>query len=114
MRIKLINKLKKIIIISFIFSFLISCQSVDVLDDVVFNNNLLTKISIHAEQRIINNIYEMNYAEPYIDHSIKHPPLLRLNNWLEQNVNVFGTQNKLSSKGAVNIFFINIKKLSGR
>ena len=85
MAIKLINKLKNIIIISFVFSFLFSCQSVEILDDVVFDNNLLTKISIHAEQKIINNIYEMNYVEPYIDHSIKHTPLLRLNNWLDQN-----------------------------
>ena len=80
MAIKLINKLKNIIIISFVFSFLFSCQSVEILDDVVFDNNLLTKININAEQKYINDIYEINYVDPYIDHSITHPPLLRIKN----------------------------------
>ena len=90
-----INKLLTSIIVIFLFPSLFSCQPIEILDDVVFDNNLLTKISINAEQRYINNIYEINYVDPYIDHSMKYPPLLRINNWLEQNINVFGSQNKL-------------------
>ena len=91
-----LNKIYKIIFPFFVFIALFSCQPIEILDDVVFDNNLLTKININAEQKYINNIYEINYVDPYIDHSIKYPPLLRINNWLEQNINVFGSQNKLT------------------
>ena len=91
-----INKLLTIIIVFFLFPSLFSCQPIEILDDVVFDNNLLTKININAEQKYINEIYEINYVDPYIDHSITHPPLLRIKNWLDQNINIFGTQNKLT------------------
>ena len=66
-----INKSLKIIILFIVFSSLFSCQPVEILDEVVFDNNLLTKININAEQKYINDIYEINYVDPYIDHSIK-------------------------------------------
>ena len=91
-----LNKIYKIIFPFFVFIALFSCQPIEILDDVVFDNNLLTKISINAEQKYINEIYEINYVDPYIDHSIKHTPLSRIKNWLDQNINIFGTQNKLT------------------
>ena len=91
-----INKLFKIIFLFFVFTPLFSCQPVEILDEVIFDNNLLTKININAEHKYINDIYEINYVDPYIDHSIKHTPLLRIKNWLDQNINIFGTQNKLT------------------
>ena len=91
-----INKSLKIIIVFFVFFSLFSCQPIEILDEIIFDNNLLAKININAEQKYINDIYEINYVDPYIDHSIKYPPLLRINNWLEQNINVFGSQNKLT------------------
>ena len=92
----LLNKIYKIIFLSFVFTSLFSCQPVEILDEVIFDNNLLTKININAEQKYVNDIYEINYVDPYIDHSIKHPPLKRIKNWLEENINIFGTQNKLT------------------
>ena len=91
-----INKSLKIIIVFFVFFSLFSCQPIEILDEIIFDNNLLTKININAEQKYINDIYEINYVDPYIDHSIKHPPLLRINDWLDQNINIFGSQNKLT------------------
>ena len=91
-----INKLFKIIFLFFVFTPLFSCQPVEILDEVIFDNNLLTKININAEHKYINDIYEINYVDPYIDHSIKHTPLSRIKNWLDQNINIFGTQNKLT------------------
>ena len=88
-----INKSLKIIIVSFC---LFSCQPIEILDEIIFDNNLLTKININAEQKYINDVYEINYADPYIDHTITHPPLLRIKNWLDQNINIFGSQNKLT------------------
>ena len=92
----IIKKLSNIFIIFFIFFSLFSCRTVEVLDDVIFDNNLLAKISINAEYKNINEVYEISYIDPYIDHSIKHTPLSRIKNWLDQNINVFGSQNKLT------------------
>ena len=92
----IIKKLSNIFIIFFIFFSLFSCRTVEVLDDVIFDNNLLAKISINAEYKNINEVYEISYIDPYIDYSIKNPPLLRIKNWLDQNINVFGSQNKLT------------------
>lgn len=72
-----------------------SCQPLESLDDVVFDNNLLTKININAEKKIVNNLYEINYFEPYIGHTLIITPLDRINQWLEDNINFFGSQNKL-------------------
>ena len=91
-----VNKLFKIVFLFFVFTFLFSCQSVEILDEVIFDNNILTKININAEQKYINEVYEINYVDPYIDHSIKNTPVLRVKNWLDQNINIFGTQNKLT------------------
>ena len=90
------NKSLKIIIAFFVFFSLFSCQPIEILDEIIFDNNLLTKININAEQKYINDVYEINYVDPYIDHTITHPPLLRIKNWLDENINIFGSQNKLT------------------
>ena len=91
-----IKEILKIKIIFFILFFIFSCQPVEVLDEVIFEYNQLPKISINAKEKLINEVYEINYVDPYIDHSIKHTPLSRIKNWLDQNINIFGTQNKLT------------------
>jgi len=91
-----INKSLKIIIVFFVFCSLYSCQPIETLDEIIFDNNLLTKININAEQKYINDIYEINYVDPYIDHSITKSPLLRIKNWIDQNINIFGSQNKFT------------------
>ena len=79
----LLNISKKyILIISF---FLISCQPVEIMQEVVFDNTVLNKFNVVAEQKTINNLYELKYDEKYIDGSLTNPPLLRLNNWLNEN-----------------------------
>ena len=91
-----LNKIYKIIFLFFVFISLFSCQPVEILDEVIFDNNLLTKININAEYKYINDIYEINYVDLYIDHSITHIPPSRIKYWLDQNINIFGTQNKLT------------------
>ena len=82
-------------IIFIILFFVISCQPVEKIENVVFDNNILPKLIINANQKIINDIYEMNYVEPYIDHSLENPPLSRVKNYLTENINIFGTETKL-------------------
>ena len=103
--------IRKLIAISVLSGLLFSCQPVEIMDDIVFNNNLLPKISLNAGNKNINQLYQTNYIDPYIDHSIKISPLIRVNNWLNDNIHIFGTQNNL----VINITdasLIRIKKLN--
>ena len=93
-------------IIFFILFFIFSCQPVEVLDEVIFEYNQLSKISINAKEKLINEVYEINYVDSYIDHSIKNPPILRLRHWISQNISIFGSQNKL----IINIVDASLKK----
>ena len=102
----LIKAILKINIIFFILFFIFSCQPLEVLDEVVFEYNQLPKISINAKEKLINEVYEINYVNPYIDHSVKNPPILRLNEWMSQNIGIFGSQNKL----VINIVDASLKK----
>ncbi|PPR45460.1 MAG: hypothetical protein CFH16_00546 [Alphaproteobacteria bacterium MarineAlpha5_Bin6] len=101
----LLNISKKyILIISF---FLISCQPVEIMQEVVFDNTVLNKFNVVAEQKTINNLYELKYDEKYIDGSLTNPPLLRLNNWLNENFIIFGNENKF----VINILDASITKI---
>ena len=101
----LLNISKKyILIISF---FLISCQPVEIMQEVVFDNTVLNKFNVVAEQKTINNLYELKYDEKYIDGSLTNPPLLRLNNWLNENFIIFGNENTF----VINILDASITKI---
>ena len=102
-----IKEILKIKFIFFILFFIFSCQSIEVLDEVIFEYNQLPKVSINAKEKLINEVYEINYVNPYIDHSIKNPPISRLKDWISQNISVFGSQNKL----VINIIDASLKKL---
>ena len=86
---------------------LLSCQPNKVLQDIKFDYNSLSKININANNIAINNKYDVIYEEPYIENSLKTPPSLRINNWLDKNINVFGTRNTL----IINILDASIKRL---
>ena len=94
------------LIVLLIQPFLFSCQSTEILEKIVFDNEQLTKITIKAEKKIINEKYEFKFDDPYIDHSLEFSPLDRLNSWLNENINVFGTENEL----IINILDASLKK----
>lgn len=87
--------MKKIVQISILFTFLFSCQPIEISEKIVFDNNILSKINIHAEQIIVNDLYEPNYSATYIDHSLENPPIIRIKNWINNNILVFGSENIL-------------------
>lgn len=99
--------IKTRILILIFFSFLISCQPVELIQDVVFDNKILNKFNIVAEEKIINNFYEVKYEEKYIDSSLPNPPQIRLYNWLDENFIIFGSENKL----IINILDASITKI---
>ena len=88
------RNLHKFIIILIFPLFFISCQKTEVLDDVVFDNNLLAKININAELVELNNFYEYKISEPFVDHFMQITPSERIESWLEDNVFIFGSTNK--------------------
>ena len=49
-----IKEILKIKIIFFILFFIFSCQPVEVLDEVIFEYNQLSKVSINAKEKLIN------------------------------------------------------------
>ena len=98
------NFLRFLIITSFLL--LSSCQKIEVLDNIVFDNNLLDKISIAAEKKIINIKYESSFFDSFVDHSMSNPPISRLESWLSENVAVFGSENYL----VIDIINASIKK----
>ena len=97
------RNLYKIIIILILPVFFISCQKTELLEDVVFDNNLLEKININAELIEINNSYDYKISEPFIDHFMLITPSERIESWLEDNVFIFGSTNK---------FVVNIEEAS--
>ena len=92
------HNLYKFIIVLLPTVFFISCQKIELLDDIVFNNSLLEKININAESIKINNSYEYKISEPFIDHTMLITPSQRIESWLEDNVFIFGSNNQFIVK----------------
>lgn len=90
----------------FILLILLSCQKIEVLEDFQFNFDQLSKISINADNKIINEIYQSKFDDPYIDHSLELPPTYFQNIWFDNNINIFGTENQL----VINIINASVKK----
>ena len=84
--------MKKIKII-FLSLFLFSCQQSVILDEAVVNYDTLPKVSINSEKKIIKNFYDSKFDEPFIDHALDNPPISFLNEWFENNLVIFGSEN---------------------
>ena len=57
----------------FVFFFvLLSCQPIEIIEPVVFDNDQLSSISINAKNIEIQQTYEPKFIDPYIDHSLEH------------------------------------------
>jgi len=91
----MINKIYQITSIFICFLILSSCQKNVIYEDVVFNNSLLNNINIMAEKKEIQVSYVSILNEPFIDYVMETSPTKRVIWWLEDNINHFGTENKL-------------------
>ena len=91
----MINKIYRITLIFICFLILSSCQKTVIYDDVVFDNSLLNNINIMAEKKEIQVSYVSILNEPFIDYVMETSPTKRVIWWLEDNINHFGTENKL-------------------
>ena len=91
----------------FLLSFLFSCQKTEFVDDVVFDNKLLESHSFNAEIKEVNNLYNVIFEKPFIDHVMKVTPYQRIEQWIDENLLTFGTSNKL----LINVHEASIKKM---
>ena len=88
------NKIQSIILTFVCLLVLLSCQKTELLEDVVFDNSLLNKININAENKEIKVSYETKFNEPFIENVMEILPKIRIISWLENNIINFGTENK--------------------
>ena len=98
------NKIKYLTL--FVCLGLFSCQQIEILDKIVFDYNQLPKIVISSEQKNIIELYESKFSEPYIDNSLEKPPKEYLIKWLENNLDIIGTENLF----VINILDASLKK----
>ena len=91
--------LNKYLILS-LFLFLLSCQPLEFVDPVDFDNSNLKKISINADIILVNDSYDPAFSENNIEDQISYPPIFRIKDWINNNIIKFGKQNKFQ----INIF----------
>ena len=89
------NKINFLLSIFLCFFIFLSCQKNESLEEIVFDNSLLNSISFIAEKKEIKISYDTTFDESYIDHVMIISPAQRINSWLENNINNFGTFNKI-------------------
>ena len=77
----------------FLIFFIFSCQPVEKLDSIVFDNKQLTRLDIVSSAIEINEIFEKKFSEPYIGHTLKVDPSQRVISWVNDNFNNIGKEN---------------------
>ena len=78
------------------FFFIISCQPIELIAPVEFDNSILDKISINAEEISIDIKYNPIFSEENIEDQISIPPIKVIQSWLDENIDAFGSQNKFN------------------
>tara|TARA_B100001123_G_C15224227_1_gene992542 strand:+ start:46 stop:633 length:588 start_codon:yes stop_codon:yes gene_type:complete len=91
----MIRKIQNILIFLTFFLFLFACQKEEYLENIIFDNSLLSNISINSAEKEINISYEAKIDDPFIDHVMVTSPKTRIISWLENNIINFGTKNKI-------------------
>jgi hypothetical protein len=69
----------------FLILFLFSCQPVEKLDSIVFDNKQFTRFDIVSSTIEINEIFEKKFSDPYIGHTLEVDPSQRIINWVNDN-----------------------------
>ena len=78
-----------------ILFFIISCQPVEIISTPEIDNDKLKTILINAKEVTIINKYNPIFSDKNIEDQVTNPPIMVLKNWLNENIKIFGNQNKL-------------------
>ena len=87
--------LKNNFFLTITFLFLLSCQPIEIIKPVNIDYTKLDKISISANEIIINSKYKSIFSNENIEDQIQNPPIKVINDWNYQNILNFGNENKL-------------------
>ena len=77
----------------FLIFFIFSCQPVEKLDSIVFDNKQFTRFDIVSSTIEINEIFEKKFSAPYIGHTLKIDPSQRIISWVNDNFKSIGNEN---------------------
>ena len=78
-----------------LFTFIISCQPIEQIEEVVFDNSQLSKINILSKDIEVKTTFEKKITDPYIGHTLRIEPSQRIANWINDNFKAIGNENKL-------------------
>ena len=87
--------LKNNYLVVIIFLYVLSCQPVEIIEPVTFDYSKLDKISISANEIIINSEYKPKFSNKNIEDQIPNSPINIVKEWNNQNILNFGKENKL-------------------
>ena len=77
----------------FLIFFVFSCQPVEKLDTIVFDNKQFNRFDIVSSTIEINENFEKIFSDPYIGHTLKVDPSQRIINWVNDNFKSVGNEN---------------------
>ena len=89
-----------------IIVFIISCQPIEIISPVEFDNSRFEKISISAKDVSINTKYDPIFSQENIEDQLEDSPIEIIQSWLGNNISHFGNQNKF----IINIMDASISK----
>ena len=87
--------LKNNYLVVIISLYVLSCQPIEIIEPVTFDYSKLDKISISANEIIINSEYKPKFSNKNIEDQIPNPPIKIIKEWNNQNILNFGKENKL-------------------
>ena len=84
--------MKKLIIL-FLSFFISSCQPIENVERVVFDNKQFSKFDILSTSVEITEIFEKKISNPYIGHTLQVDASQRIINWVNDNFKAIGNEN---------------------
>ena len=84
--------MKKLFLL-FSILFIFSCQPVEQLESIVFDNQQLSKFDVSSKTIEIEEIFEKKFLDPYIGHTLEVDPSQRIISWVNDNFKSIGNEN---------------------
>ena len=84
--------MKKLIIL-FVSFCIFSCQPIEKIERIVFDNNQFSKFDILSNSIEITEIFEKKISNPYIGHTLEVDPSQRIIDWVNDNFKAIGNEN---------------------
>ena len=85
--------MNKVLSILFLL-FIISCQPIEQIEQVVFDNSQLSNFEVLASNIEIKTTFEKKISGPYIGYTVKVDPSQRIISWVTDNFKAIGNENK--------------------